>query len=182
MTTNYSELQKKEADYDTLLGSGIKDKFETLQKEHFTLNIETSFNEVKPSFPKEANEFEVASKWNDFKKDVLTKYELRTVEGEVLAISKENEHKQVKLKDLVKDDAVIGDLIKGRQQDGINATQTDAITVEGIPFKIDVNMPAKERHAFIQSELMKKYPVMSNEYAKAFKEINDSVLKQRNAL
>lgn len=181
MKSSYSELQKKEAEYDELLKSGIKDKYEELSKEHYSLSIDTSFNAVKPSFPQEANEYEVAAKWNAFKKSIVNDYDLKNEDGEIYAISKENEHKKVKLKDLVDSNSEISELAKGRQQNGIAANQINASQIDGIPFKIDVNMEAKDRHQLIQNELMKKYPITSDKYASEFKRINDLVLEQQTA-
>lgn len=167
--TKYSDLQKKEAEFDTLNDSGVQTKYDELLVSFNGLNIDTSFNGVKPNFPQDANQYEVSAKWNEFKKEVLTTYDIKIVEGEALAISKENQHKQVKLKDLVSENTALKDLMAGRKQDGINAKQTDYKEVEGVPFKVPVNVDAKELTKLVQEQLTKEnISKTSMEYPKRF--------------
>ena len=133
------DLQKKEADYDALLSSGVKDKYDDLQGKYEAMNKQVAFGNVKPVFSADSNEYEVATKWSEFQSEVLGKYDVVLVDGEAIAIDKDNEHKTVKLKDLVAQNNVLTELVKGRQQQSMNGKQTDLKDVEGLPFKLDAN-------------------------------------------
>lgn len=165
-------LQKKEADYDALLGSGVQDKYTELQGKYGTMQKEIAFSNVKPNFSQDANEYEVAAKWDDFKRGVLENYNIVLVEGEAIAVDKENEHKTIKLKDLVEKNEVLTELAKGRQQQGIPAQQTDLKDVDGVPFKIPANADGVELTKAVQDYLLtQKVDKLSPDYSKKFSEL-----------
>jgi hypothetical protein len=132
-------LQKKEADYDALINGDFEGKYNTLKGEQDALNKEIAFGKVKPNFSEDSNAYEVSAKWGEFQSEVLGKYNIVLVDGEAIAIDKDNEHKTIKLKDLVSQNEVLTELAKGRQQQPLNGKQTDLKDVEGLPFKLDVN-------------------------------------------
>jgi len=164
-------LQKKEAEYDTLLGSGVQDKYIALKEKIAAQDKQLAFSSVKPTFSQDANEFEVNAKWDAFKSEVLTKYDIVLVEGEAIAVDKDNEHKTVKLKDLVVNNNVLTELTKGRQQDGIDATSTDRKEVEGVPFKVPTNGDSGDLTKAVQEQLAKEgINKLDTKYTEKFKE------------
>jgi len=132
----YSDLQKREAEFNTLLDSGVSDAHEKLLVEHEVMKLNTAFSNVKPVFSQDSNKWESQSKWDAFKAEVLTKYTIEIVEGEALAIDKENKYTTVKLKELVDKDSALTELVKGRQQAALDGKTTDLKDVEGVPFKV----------------------------------------------
>lgn len=179
----YSELQKKEAQFDELNGSGIKDKYNALKETNSTLTEGVAFGSVKPNFPETTNSYEASTKWDNFKKKTLKTNTLEQVDGEWLAIDKENNHKQAKLSDLVSKDTELAELVKGRQQPGPGATPIRLETIEGVPFEVtDIAVKdPKKRQELIQDYLLnvKKFPKLSSEYSEQFGILNDKI---RNAV
>jgi len=178
----YETLQKKEADFDELLNSGIKDKYDTLLGETSTLKVATAFNTVKPNFPDTANLYESAAKWNAFKKEVLKDNTLEEVDGEWLAINKENKHKQAKLSELVSKDDDLKKLLEGRKQEGPNAKETVLTDIEGVPFKVPAEATSADRSKLINEHLdTKGIGKITPERTKMFKELNDKILASKTA-
>lgn len=174
--TKYDALQKKEADYDAILTSGIKDKYDKLVVEHATNLQAVAFGSVKPSFHKDANQFEVSAKWNDFIKKVEEKHNIVMVDNEAKAVDKENEHKVVSLKDLVDADETLKELMKGRTQEGLPAKEADFKEVEGVPFKVPKDADTAVTTKLIQDHLAKEgIDRMSDEYSEKFSELNKKV-------
>ena len=152
----YSELQKKEAQFDELNGSGVKDKYDTLVGEHSVLKLDVAFSSVKPNFPDTVNSFEASARWDSFKKEILKDNTLELVDNEWLAINKENKHKQAKLSDLISKDAEITKLMEGRQQPGPNATEKTLTDIEGVPFKVPLEATSIEVSKLIKDHLLSK--------------------------
>ena len=180
----FSELQKKEASFDELIGSGIQDKYETQTKDYNRLNLEVSFNSVKPNFPDTVNTYEANAKWDDFKSEILSKYDIVLVEGEAIAIDKENDHKRPTLKELVGKNTEIATLLEGRQQKGPNGKPTEMGKIEGIPFDVPTTAKTdtKARAQAIRDYLSKEnISNTDSEYSTKFKEYNDKIMKQQTA-
>lgn len=173
-------LQKKEADYDALLNSGVKDKYDTLVIEHKDNLRAVAFGGVKPSFHKDANEFEVSAQWSAFIKEVEEKHNVVLVDGEAIAIDKNNEHKRVPLKDLVKDNEVLTKLINGRQQEGLPTSQSsENRDIEGVPFAVPQNADdatiTKLIYGQLEKENLEKFGESSGEWTDRFAELNRKV-------
>lgn len=174
--SEYDEALKKLANYDELTEKASK--YEEASQTLSTLKLEVAFGKIKPSFPKEVNEYEAKAKWENFKKDVLDKYTIELVDNEAIAIDKENKHRTLKLDDLVKKDETIQELIKGRQQEGTGAKTVDLKTVEGVPFKVPTNADSKMRSQLIKEHLATlNIGVTHPEYAKKFAELNTKILQ-----
>lgn len=172
----YSELQKKEAAFDELNGSGVKDKYDTLINEHSVLKLDVAFNSVKPSFPDTVNAYEADAKWDNFKKEILKENTLELVDGEWLAINKENKHKQAKLSDLISKDADITKLKEGRQQAGTGSKEKNLTDIEGVPFQIPEGANASERSKLIKDHLLSKgVNQTSNDYSTQFAALNEKI-------
>jgi hypothetical protein len=184
LKTNYSELQKKEAAFDELLNSGVKDKYDNLLESNNQLNLEVSFNSVKPNFPETVNAYEAKAKWSDFKSGVLDKYHVKIVENEAIAIDKDNEHKVIKLKDLLDKDAEISRLLEGRKQDGLNGKPIVTGKIEGVPFDVPITAKsdAKVRASVIREHLSKEGVGNTDpKYSKLFTEFNNKIMGQQTA-
>jgi len=178
----YSELQKKEAAFDELTNSGIQEKYTTLQQELESMTLDVGFSSVKPNFPDTVNSFEAKARWDSFKQEILKENTLVRVEGEWMAINKENEHKQAKLSDLVGKDAELTKLLEGRQQNGMNGKETPKIKVEGIPFEIPENATTAETSKLIKDHLLSKgVPVSSDDYSVQFTAIHKKIKDSRVA-
>ncbi len=178
----HSELQKKEATFDELNSSGIKDKYDTLIKETNSLKIGNAFNSVKPSFPDTVNAYEVLAKWDTFKKEILNSNTLESVDGEWIAVDKENKHKTTKLTDLVSKDADLTKLMEGRQQTGTKTKEVNLKDIEGVPFQVPENANSIERSKLIKDHLLSKginptHPDFTGKFA----ELNSKILKPAEA-
>ena len=176
----YSELQKKEAAFDELNSSGIQDKYSTLLETNSTLTEGVAFGSVKPVFHKETNSYEASTKWDNFKKKTLKNNTLELVDGEWLAIDKENKHKQAKLSDLVGKDAELTELAKGRQQQGTKTTEVNLKKLDGIPFEVPETAikDSAERSKLIKDYLFSTRPklnVVGSEFSKLFGELNTKI-------
>lgn len=173
---------KKYADYDTLKETA--DKYNPLLESNNSMKMEVSFGQVKPSFPDTVNEYEAAAKWAEFKSGVLKTHTIELVDGVAMAVDKENVHKVTKLKDLIAKDESINKLLEGRQQKGSNANQSKLSKVEGVPFDVPENAlaDAKIRSQIIKEHLTKAgVGVTDSNYSKKFTELNNKIMKQKNA-
>ncbi|NQV77084.1 MAG: hypothetical protein HQ490_01865 [Lutibacter sp.] len=171
------KLLQKFADYDILKEKA--DKFEPLFSDFSNMKLDMSFNKTKPNFPQEANKYEVDAKWGEFKNNILSKYNIELVDGEPMAIDKENIHKQVKLKDLVAKDENIVSLLNGRQQSGTGAKPATFVDIQGVPFKVPENASAEVRTAKIKEYLASEgISVTSPNYSQKFAEYNSAILKK----
>lgn len=173
------EILKKYANYDEIAEKAAK--ADEYHNQLSGLKLNTAFNEVKPSFPDTVNAYEAKAKWDEFKANVLKDWDIELIDNEPVAISKENKHKQVKLKDLVSKDETITELVKGRQQSGTGA-KPEKITIDGVPFEVPANATAAERSNAIREYLSKKgLAVTHPDYAKKFAEYNEKIKKQQTA-
>jgi hypothetical protein len=174
---DYDALQKKYADYDDILAKASK--YEPLEKEHESLKLNTAFTMVKPAFPEAVNQYEAAAKWKEFVDKVLEKNTIQIVEGEPVAIDKENQHKQKKLKDLVAADETITALVAGRQQAGLGAKEVSTETIEGVPFAVPKEHTTIERSKLIREYLTKEgLNPASSEYSNRFADLNNKILNK----
>lgn len=146
------------------------------------MKIMTAFSDVKPAFPDTVNSYEADAKWNEFKSNVLKDWNIEMVDGEAIAISKENKHKQQKLKEMVAKDENISDLLKGRQQKGPNGNPADLVTIEGVPFKVPNGATSAERSKLIRDYLTKEgISTTDASYASKFAELNKKIKEQQTA-
>ena len=172
----YSELQKKEASFNELNDSGIKDKYDTLLTETNSLKIGNAFNSVKPSFPDTVNTFESSTRWENFQKTVLEKNNVEEVEGKWRYINKDNPHVNGLLSDLVSKDAEITKLMEGRQQKGSGTEEKTLTDIEGVPFQVPEKSTSVDRSKLIKDHLLSKgINQTSTEYSKQFAELNDKI-------
>lgn len=150
----YDDAQKLLADYDETKATA--EKYGPLAEEHDKMKKQVAYSTVMPSFPKEANEFEAKAKWDEFKKDTEKEWNIELVDGEAIAIKKDNPHKTEKLKDLLDNNEPITKLLEGRKQKGTNGEQTELRTVEGIPFDVPVDADNKKISELINKHLDKE--------------------------
>jgi hypothetical protein len=175
------KLKEKEAQFAEWEENDYKGKYESISQEHENMKREVAFNKVKPSFPENVNKYEADFKWNQFQKDVQDKYNIKIVDGEAIAIDKENEYKQVKLADLVKKDENLTALTKGTQSKGFGS-KPKGVKIEGVPFDVPEEATSKERTALIKEYLSSKgLSPTGREYAKQFAELNQKILSQKTA-
>lgn len=176
------DIQKNTADFDKYKEDA--GKYGKLVESNTKLKLEVSFGQVKPTFPDTVNEFEAKAKWDEFKNNILKDNEIEIVEGEAIVISKENRHKQTKLKDLVDQDETLTKLLEGRQQGGTGAEQTKKTTIEGVPFEVpeDVRTNPKSRTEAIAKYLVDKGIIQSStEWRDEFEKFNIIIMKQKTA-
>ena len=174
-------LQIKTANYDDI--APYKEKYEALETEHGTMKEKVVFGNVKPVFPDTANEYEATAKWKDFVNSVKKDYKVELVDGESVAIDKENPHKTIKIKDLLAKNEEITALLAGRAQNGPNGKPVSKTVVEGIPFEVPSDLSSKDRASLIRTELLKTgLNIMSKEYSVKFAEYNDKIRKQQTAV
>ena len=171
-------LLQKYADYDDIKGKA--EQYEPLTKELSSFKKEVAFSQVKPNFPADANKYEVSAKWNEFKNNILDKYNIEVVDGESIAVSKENQHSQKKLSELVNQDETLKTLLSGRQQNGTGAKEVSLKEIQGVPFKVPENTDAETRTKLIREYLTTQgISVTSNDYAKKFAELNKAILSKK---
>lgn len=176
----YDALQKKTADYDSLKETA--GKYDPLLESHNTLKVGQSFASVKPIFDKSVNEYEAKAKWNTFMSEVLDKNTIELVDGEAIAVDKDNPHKTAKLKDLVGSNEIIKALTQGRQQKGIGAEPAKLTTIEGVPFEVPENADGKTIQATIESYLTKKgLSYTSTEFSNEFGKLYNKIREQKTA-
>lgn len=172
------EAKQKLADYDEL-----KEKAEKAEKygqELSGLKLEVAFNGIRPNFPDTVNPYEAKAKWDEFKKSVLETHNIEIVDGEPVAISKENEYKQTKLKELLAKDEPVQALLKGRQQQGTGGTPTDMEEIEGVPFKVPKDATGADRSKAIKEYLASKgIGAMHPDYSTQFSELNKKILNKK---
>ena len=171
------EAKKKLADFDVLKDKA--DKYEEATQTLSKLKLDVAFQKVKPSFPETANPFEVKARWEAFEKNVLDKYIIELVDGEPVAIDKENEHKRSSLKELVEKDEEITKLTQGRAQGGTGAKPGEKLKIEGVPFDVPKGATTEERSKLIQEYLATKgIDKVSPNYATEFAKYNKLIVEQ----
>lgn len=161
---------QKFADYDTLKATA--EKYEPLAQENAAFKKQVAFGSVKPSFPDTVNEYEAKAKWNDFVKIIEEKWNIEVVDGESIAIDKENPHKQAKLKDLVAADENLSRLLQGRQQRGMNGNPANLNKVDGIDFEVPAKADSAALTKAVDEYLGRKgISKTSDQYATQFQEL-----------
>lgn len=177
LTAEKDELLKKYANFDEI--NSTAEKYTPLEEKYNNMKIEVAFGSIKPSFPAEANEYEVSAKWQEFKNSILKDYNIEFVDNKAIAVSKENIHNQKDLKTLLEGNENIKELLKGRQQGGLGVkTDGEVISVEGVPFPIKKGADSKERAKAIRDYLTKEgLNPATPEYSTKFAELNTKLLK-----
>lgn len=178
--TKLDDALKKYADYDQLKEKA--EKYEDASKSLSSLKVEVAFSNVKPNFPDSVNSYEAKAKWSEFQKGILEKYNLELVEGEVLAIDKENQYKQLKLSELVTKDPVISALLENKPA-GTGA-KPSSLDIKDLPFKIseEAIKNTVERSKAIREQLAKEgVQEHSDEYTKKFAEYNKKIMEAKQA-
>lgn len=161
------EAQQRYADYDDLKAKA--DQFEPLQQQFGTMKEQVAFGGVKPTFSDTVNPYEAKAKWEAFVSGVKAKWNVEIVDGEAVAIDKENPHKTAKLSDLVKADADLSALSTGRQQQGTGARPSKKF--EGLDYELPENPDSEAITKAIDEKLSKQgISKTSDEYAKKFRE------------
>lgn len=158
------------------------EKYTTLSESNDKLKLEVSFGQVKPVFPETVNTFEADKKWQDFKANILKDNTIELVDGEATVISKENEFKTEKLKDLVAKDETLSALLQGRKQEGTGAKQGKLQKIEGIPFEIPEGADGNTIQKAIETHLVEKgLAYESREFSIQFGKLYDKIREQKNA-
>lgn len=171
------EAKKKLADFDLLKEKA--DKFEETSQKLSQLKLDIAFRDVMPNFPDTANKYEVEAKWGNFKKNILEKYTIELVDAEPIAIDKENEHKRLKLKELVEKDEELTKLAQGREQRGTGASTKDKEKIDGVPFDVPKGATTEERSKAIQEYLFTQgIDKTSSKYSTEFAKYNELILKK----
>jgi hypothetical protein len=174
-------LKLKTANYDDIVG--YQEKYNTLSSEHLTMKEKVCYGGVKPNFPDTIDEFRVDAKWKEFMERTNKEYTVELVDGVETAISKENEHRTLKLSDLVKADEELNKMLEGRQQQGTGAKGTGKNNnIEGIPFSIPEGLTSPELHKFLESEIAKTIPnIASKDFSDKFGEYWNKIRGQKTA-
>ncbi|MCK5605279.1 hypothetical protein KAR91_25530 [Candidatus Pacearchaeota archaeon] len=172
----YKQTEAKYADYEK---NDYKGKWEQANKDLDSQTEDIAFGSIKPSFPDTVNAYEAKGRWNEFKKDTLSKYHIKKVDNEWVGVDKENEYKIVKLEQLVKDNNVISELSKGRDAKGLGIKKD--IQIADVPFKIPENATAKERQKAIKDYLVdvRKLSALSDKYTKEYAALNKKLLEKK---
>lgn len=177
--TKLDDALKKYADYDQMKEKA--EKYEDASKSLSSLKVEVAFSNVKPNFPDSVNSYEAKAKWGEFQKGILEKYNLELVEGEVLAIDKENQYKQLKLSELVTKDPIISALLENKPA-GTGAKSS--LDIKDLPFKVseEALKDTAERSKAIKEQLAKEgISNTSPEYASKFAEYNKKIMEAKPA-
>jgi len=169
------EAQKRLAEIEPMLDKA--NKYDELATKYDSMKIQNAFGSVKPSFSQDANQYEVKAKWQEFVDGIQSKYTIEIVDGEAIAIDKENQYKQVPLKSLVDADENIKTLALGRQQQGSGAKVAKGKPIDGVPFEINKDASNPEKYAAIREHLIAKEGLKSTsaEYSKRFAELRTKI-------
>jgi uncharacterized protein YozE (UPF0346 family) len=172
-------FKQKAAQFDEWETNDYKNKFESSSKELVALTHNLAFQEGKPSFPKDANSFEVATKWGEFQNKVLKDWNITLDDNKKpIFVNKENTYKSSSLSDLIKEDKSITDLmIVTPKTKGFGSKPSD-VDVEGVPFKVGDKMTASERSSKIKEYLTDTLGLstLSTEYPVKFAEYNSKLM------
>lgn len=178
--TKLDDAMKKLADYDDLKDKA--DKYEKTSGELSEYKKKVAYSSVKPSFSKDANEYEVKAKWKAFQDATEAKYNIEQGENdEYYAVDKENQHKKVKLSDLVAANEDLKTLIGEKAKAGVGSKGAK-ITVEGMDVEMtdEVKKDSAARTKAIREQLAKENltPASPN-YSKRFAELNKKILESK---
>lgn len=174
------ELLKQVADLEKL--KGYDEKYEAASSELTKFKKDFAFNGAKPSFPESVNQFEADHYWNEFKSKIEEKYNIEVVDNKAIAIDKENQHKQIDLKELVNADESLKRLTEGRKQGGTGADPANPIEVDDLPFTLNKGMDSTQVSKLVQEYLAKKlgsttHKDYTSEFAKLYAKAKEA-LKQ----
>ena len=155
---------------------GLDEKYNTLLGSSNKMKEDNAFNSVKPSIPSHLTESEkqlFGYKYNDWKNQLLTEYDIVYVNGEYKAQSKENELIIKPLDALLKENTELSALVLPREQKGINDVPAgEMMSADGVPFKIPKGASTKDLAGLIQAHLSKEgIDKMSNDYPVKFAEL-----------
>ncbi len=171
------DAKKLLADYDSIKEKA--DKYEPLQSEYLNMKLNVAYANVKPSFPQEVNAYEAKAKWDEFVKTTNENWIIEIVDNEPIAISKENEHKRMKLAELVSADKNITELLAGRQQNGTGANPKSK-TIDGVPFSVPENATSEEISKLINDHLASKgIGKVSKDFAKEFNKLHLAIKAEK---
>jgi len=182
LTKEYEALKEKvenhykkiEVDYNDV--KQYKEMYENSNTELTTYKLDLAFNSNKPSFPDSINTYESTAKWNEFKSEVLNKYTIELVDGQAMAINKDNKHDVVKLKDLVTQNEALTELLKEREQGGLPTKGAKAVDIEGVPFKVPNEATSAEIAELVKTHLTtQNLDVMSTEYSNEFASLYNKI-------
>lgn len=177
--SDLDEAKKQLADYDVVKEKA--GKYDETSKSLSDYKRMAAFGNVKPSFTSGANKYEVDAKWKDFQKRVEDKYNIELVDGEYMAVDKENQYKNCKLSDLVEKDEELKSITEERKQGGTGATG-EKFKVEGFDGEIskDVKTNTVERSKLIKEKLAKDgISVTDPSYAAKFSEYNKKIIETK---
>lgn len=177
-------LQKIEAEHSEWVKGDYKNLFEKSSGELSGMKKQIAFSGIKPKFADGVNEYEASTKWGNFEKSTLDKYDIHLDEQNIPHYAdKENQFKTGKLSDLVKEDQEIQELVKGRQQTGTGASTKNNVDIEGVPFKVPENATATDRQKAIKDYLTGdlKLDIFSQEYSAKYSEYNKKILEKTPA-
>lgn len=176
------KLKIKEAVFTEWEQNDYKGKYEATSKELSGLKLDFAFTNVKPVFPETVNKYEAEHKWNEFKNDVLSKYEIQLNNGEAIAVQKGNEHITAKLADLITKNEDLTSLLKGKQNNGFGSKPAKTVKIEGVPFEVPQEADSKQRTTLIKEYLASQgIAVTDRLYATKFSELNAKILSQKTA-
>lgn len=174
------EALKKYADYDEVKAKA--EKADNYEQELSGLKLQVAFNSNKPSFPDTVNTYEAKAKWDEFQKKVLDENIIEIVDGEAMAVSKDNKYKTAKLSDIIAKDEIIQGLVQGRQQKGTGGKPIDNEKLEGVPFEVP-----KDADSATKSKLIRDYLATEgikptdSQYSKKFSELNAKIREAKKA-
>lgn len=177
LKTKYDESLKKAAEYDKWAEADYKGSLEDLQNKYSSLKQRLAFADVRPKFPETVNEYEAKAKWGEFENEILNGYDIDFDDKDSpIAVSKENPHLKVSLKELVNKNESITTLLKEDKPQGLGS-KVDKVAIEGVPFKIKKGANPSERTQAIKDYLASQgLEPHSSGYAKQFSDLNNKIL------
>jgi hypothetical protein len=175
------KLKAKEAVFAEWEQNDYKGKYQTISSEYENMKVELAFNKVKPVFPENVNKYEADYKWQQFKSEVLSKNNVKMVDGEPILIDKENEYKTSKLSELIAKNEGLASLLKG-QNNGFGSKPAKSVKIEGVPFEVPAEATPQQRQQLIKEYLAGKgIAITDKAYAKEYAELNQKILSQKTA-
>jgi hypothetical protein len=169
----FDNAQKTLAEYEPFVekGRGYDDVFGELEQ----MKRENAFSTIHVSIPDSLSENEkelFSYKYKEWKKEVLSKYEIKNVDGDYIAVDKENQYKTTDLKKLFTENESIQGLLKGRQQEGSNTKSKTLLEIKDLPFKLPKDANKEDLRKAARAHLMGEgLSVTSPQYPKKFQEI-----------
>lgn len=179
ISEKYDTAQKRLAELEGV--EEYKGKYEELQGKYQTLNLETAFSAIKPAMKEGLNAYEFNARWNELKDSVLKDWNIVMVDGQPTGISKENQHKQKPLKELMTNEE-FEKFLGGRTVPGSGAKPADLVSVEGVPFKIGKDASTSEISKAIRDYLAtQNISKQDARYAEQFASMMKKIQKRETA-